>query len=402
MPKIIRPLSVSQIESAKPKDKNYKLSDGGGLYLFVNTKGGKLWRMDYTFNKKRKTLSLGKFPKVKLKEARQLRESHKESISNGIDPSSEKKHSNKKIKSFEDIANEYFEHRDELSIKYVTQQKNRLVNHVYPHIQDMHVKDIKPRDFLYIIKMLEHSGKGETAKRVIDLCDRVFKYAVTLEKITYNPASSIDKSIVLKKVILKNYPHITDVKQLGILLQVIDDYIGDVSTSTAIKLLPYVFLRPENIRKAEWAEIDFEKKQWHISAEKMKMSKAHIVPLTDSIIRIFKSIEPYSGSSRYVFPSPVDSKKPLSDNTLNKAFIRMGYKNVMVPHGFRHTASTILHENMHIHKVGSDAIEMQLAHVVSGVKGVYNKALYIESRVKLMQWYSDFLGFGNLPCSIKP
>lgn len=398
MPKLIKPLSSTQVDKIKPQDKDYKLSDGDGLYLLVKKIGSKLWRMDYSFDKKRKTISFGKYPDISLKQAREKRAEVRSLLAQEQDPMQERKEAKVKQQgnTFQDLALEYFELREDVTAAHRQKQLRQLEKDVFPYVNKQDIAEITTENFLTIIKRIESRGAVETAVRTLSICERVYRYAVTLNRTPYNIVAGIDKNIALKKVKENNYPHIINPSKLAILLNQIEEYHGDISTKSALQVLPYVFVRPYNIRFAEWSEIDFENKRWIIPASKMKSSKEHLVPLTSKVIKIFKSIYPYSGDKQYIFPSPVDINKPVSENTLANALKRLGYKDVMVPHGFRHTASTILHENMHIHKVSSDAIEMQLAHTTGGVKGVYNKALYIEERTKLMQWYSDYLeGLGR-------
>ena len=256
------------------------------------------------------------------------------------------------------------------------------------------MNDIDIDDILEILEIIERKTTGETGRRIFNLMERTFKYAITKKKAKRNIMGDLDKKFLLKPKRHKQLPHVTDESQLKEILIAIDNYFGYVSTKQALKLLPYVFLRPYNVRTAEWSEFDFEKKIWSIPAHKMKMKKEHIVPLTDSMIEIIKYMEPISKPvSKYVFPSKPSNLKPLSENTLNQALQRLGFGGIIVSHGFRHTASTLLHEYIHIHGIQSDAIEMQMAHIPPGsdVKYIYNKAKYLPERIRLMQWWSDYI-----------
>jgi integrase len=223
------------------------------------------------------------------------------------------------------------------------------------------------------------------------LLERIYRYANTIGKANKNILAGIDKSLVLKKPKEQNFKHTTDPKELKNILLSIDEYFGDISTKRALQILPYLFVRPFNIRAMQWDEIDFDKKLWIIPAKKMKMKKEHIVPLYKTVIEILKQQKEFSYSlSSYVFPSIISKTRIMSENTLNVALKRLGFD--VTSHGFRHTASTLLHENMHIHNIPSEVIETQLARTVgNSVHQTYNKALYIDLRVKLMNWWGEYL-----------
>ncbi len=380
----VNPLTNTQCRSLKIKDKMYKVADGDGLYLQMNTSGSKLWRLRVLIDGKQTTKSLGAYPAVSLKEARQKREDIKISILNGDDPFIVLIERN-----FKYLASEYLEHRDDLSEKYAKKQKQILERNFYPIFGDTLLEDIENSDLIKALKRMSDRGVTVLAHKAGSLLDRIFRYGVTLQYIKYNPMRDIDMSVLLKKHKAKNFPHITDPKEFGELLRTIDDYQGDYSTILALMLAPHVFLRPANIRMAEWNEIDIGNRVWVIPAEKMKMSRDHIVPLTEKVIKIIELNR--DNGSKYLFPSPWSSSKPISENTMNIALKRMGYNGLMTSHGFRHTASTLLHENISIHGVSSDAIEIQMAHIDGSVRGIYNKAIYLKERRILMDWWSDYI-----------
>jgi len=380
----VNPLTDSQCKNFKIKDKMYKVADGGGLYLHINKSGSKLWRLRLLINGKQTTKALGIYPAVSLKEARQKREDIKASLQNGINPFIiEVK------RDFKSLAEEYLQHRDDLSEKYSKKQKQILERNFYPLFGDILLEEIENADIINALKKMSNRGVITLAHKAGALLDRIFRYGVTLQYIKYNPMRDIDMSILLKKHKAKNFAHITDPKEFGELLRVIEDYKGDYSTKLALMLAPHVFMRPANIRMAEWNEIDIKNRVWVIPAKKMKMSRDHIVPLTDTVIEIIELNR--DNGSKYLFPSPWSSAKPISENTMNIALKRMGYDGVMTSHGFRHTASTILHENIHIHKISSDVIEIQMAHIDGSVRGVYNKAIYLAERENLMNWWSEYI-----------
>jgi len=396
LPRITKPLSDAEIKKTKYITKKIKLSDGGGLYLIV-TNASKRWQFDYSFNKKRNSLSLGIYPNVSLKIARDKRDSLKVLLANDQNPSEIKKESLEREKidqsnTFYLVSREYLSIRTDISEAYKNKLERVLERDINIFIGNKNIKDIKSLEVLEIIKKIESRGAVETAHRTFNLIERIFKYAATIGRVDHNIMADIDKSIALKPTQSKNLTHTTDPTVLEDIMKSIEYYRGDMSTKIALKITPYLFLRPFNIRAMEWNEIDFDKKILSIPAEKMKMKKAHLVPLSNSVINILKEIEPYTRhKSNYVFMSPVNSKNPISDNSVNQALKRLGFKDVIVAHGFRHTASTLLHENIHIHKINSDVIEAQLAHVKNDIRAVYNKANYWDERRRLMQWWSDYL-----------
>lgn len=387
----VKPLSDNQIRALKPQEKEYRVPDGDRLYLCVTPGGSKIWRMDYAINGKKSSKSIGKYPEVSLRDARIKRDEYKQQVHSGVKPRDTTSDT-----TFKAITKEYLEHRHDLSEKYMLDIKSLLERNFNPLIGDLDLDNITTAHMIEIFKGMEKRGVKTATKKAGSLVNRIFKYAVTMQYTNNNPVASLDLTILLKKHTPNNFAHITDVSLLKELLQAIEEYNGDLFTKTALRFMPYAFVRPANIRAATWDEFDEYHKTWIIPAAKMKMKRDHIVPLTDSMIKILDSVK--NNNSEFLFPSPQSTKRQLSENTLNVALKRLGFKDIMTSHGFRHTASTILHENIHRHGVQSDVIEMQLAHVEkSNVKGVYNKALYMEERVRLMQWWSDFLD--DLRCS---
>jgi integrase len=236
-------------------------------------------------------------------------------------------------------------------------------------------------------------GHLETLSRTLNTLERIFRYAVSVGYITHNVITDIDKKSAFKRHKQKNYPVITDKKGLGELLRTIDGYSGNVITKYALKLAPHLFVRPANLRYAEWMEFDFEKKIWRIPAEKMKMEDPHITPLSKQVVEILRELKQISGNGKFLFPGHVTSSRPISDATLVKALRRLDYsKEQLVAHSFRGIASTILHENINAHGVHTEAIERQLAHQERNkVKAAYNHAKYLQERIYLMTWWSNYL-----------
>lgn len=378
-------LSDNKIKALKPKEKEYKIGDGNGLWLFVTPNGSKLWRFRYTLNGKGSTKSLGKYPALSLKEARLKRDEYQKQLSTGMKP-----RDTTSGKTFKEISEEYLERRSDLSDRYMKDIRALLERDFYPSIKNKILDDITVSHFIDIFEKMEKRGIKTATKKAGSLVNRILMYAVAKQYTTNNPMATIDLSSLLEKHTPNNFAHITDVEQFKQLLQAIDGYEGDIYTRTALMFMPYAFVRPANIRGMLWSELDLKAKTWIIPAEKMKIPRDHVVPLTDSMIEILNNVK--ENNSEFVFPSPQSTKRQLSNNTLNVALKRLGFKDKMTSHGFRHTASTMLHENIHKHGVQSEVIEMQLAHVEkNSVKGVYNKALYIPERVRLMEWWSDFV-----------
>ncbi len=396
MPRISKQLTDTEIKKAKYIDKRIKLSDGGGLCLII-TKTSKRWQFDYSYDKKRNSLSLGLYPNITLKNARDKRDELKVLLANGKNPSEVKKEKLEqeeldKTNTFYLVSREYLSTRTDISDNHKMKLERVLTKDIDIFIGNKNIDHIKALEVLEIIKKIESRGAVETAHRTFNLIERIFKYGATIGRVKHNIMADIDKNIALKAPKSKNLTHTTDISVLSDIMKSIEHYRGDISTKIALMITPYLFLRPFNIRTMEWDEINYDKKVISIPAQKMKMKKAHLVPLTDTVIKLLKEIEPYTKhKSSYVFCSPLNTKNPLSDNAINQALKRLGFKDITVAHGFRHTASTLLHENIHIHKINSDVIEAQLAHVKNDVRAVYNKANYWDERVRLMNWWSDYL-----------
>lgn len=408
MAKSIVPLSEAQIRTAKRKEKDYKLYDGGGMCLVIwsREERKKSWIFDYSFQTKRKSISFGLYPDISLAEARKKRQEAKEKITQGIDPSEERKAIKKELdnpSTLKNISEEWFEHKkSKLSPTTIKKKKSFLVNHVYDVIGQRDIKDISRLDIIAVLKEIQSKGSIEVAERVFNMLSNIWRYAVTMQIVEHNIIADIEKSMVIQTQDKKHYPTIIDPKEIGILLNAIDNYKGDINTKLALTISPYVFLRSFNIRSLEWKYIDFEKREIRIPAIKMKMKVPHIIPLTDRTIEILK--EAYSISAHcsvYVFPSSISNLKMMSENTLNQGLRRLSYsKDEIVFHGFRAMASTIMHEKIGEHGMHADVIERQLAHAErNGVKAAYNHAQYLKERKILMQWWSDYLD--NLKMNIK-
>ena len=405
MARVTKPLTATEIKSAKPETKTIKLFDGGGLFLSITPKGKKLWRLKYRLAGKEKLISLGSYPAISLSDARKKRVLLKEKIALGIDPSLERKQTKevnkeKEIKekyTFELLTNEYFNHiaglENPLSEKYRKKQKNRVVKHCYPTLKFKPINEITEEDTLFILERLKKEGFFEVARRVLLLMKAILRYGVRRKLLKYNAASDIFAKDELGTRSVNHYPIIKEPKELKKLLIAIDEYKGAYSVRQALKIMPYVAFRPGNIRFLEWDEVNLEKKIITISAFKMKMDKKLVSPISKTVLKILEETRLFSGDSKYVFPSPIHINRPLSENTLNVAVRRMGYtKEELVSHSFRRIFSTIMHDNMRKHGFSSLAIEAQLAHKdTNESRDAYNDSNLLEERKEMMDWWENWL-----------
>jgi len=388
MTKNTKPLSNLEIKNSKPKEKQYKLFDGDGLCIIIFPNGKKKWRYDYTFNKKRNSISLGGYPEVTLAMAREKANVYNEKKDQGLNPVEKKEFV--VVQSLKELIKEYFATRSDWEEVTRVDMVQRIEKNIYPYIGDIKINKLTKKNIIDTLMIMEKRGATENGKKVFSLLNMTFKYASTLQKIERNILSDLDKNLLFSKKKKTNFAHTTDPLILKEVLLAIDDYPGELNTKIGLQLLPFLFVRPYPLRYIEWNEIDFEKKIWSISKKKMKTDIDFIVPLSDHIIDIIKKHQIYASDSELVLPSLISTKKPLSENTFNFALKRLGFN--LTAHGFRHTASTILHENMHIHQIPSDVIEIQLGHSIgNSVHRTYNKAQYIEERIRLMNWWSDYL-----------
>ncbi|MFZ3209619.1 MAG: integrase arm-type DNA-binding domain-containing protein [Geobacteraceae bacterium] len=393
MPKRILPLTDLQVQKAKPSEKDYKLSDGRGLYLLVSSKGGKHWRFDYTFSGKRKTLSFKSYPEISLADARQRREDARKLLANDVDPGEiikvQRQIQEATAITFETVAREWFSKNEPVwSDSHIKTIKSRLVREVYPIIGNRPIAEITRGEVIALIRRVEARGVIETADRIKIYCGQIFRYALNLELIPLNPVT--DMRDVLTKRVAGHHAAITDPKKLAGLMRAIDEFDGSFVVTCALKIAPFVFVRPGELRQMEWSEIDFDAEQWNIPAEKMKMKANHLVPLSKQVLAVLKELHPLTGSGKYAFPNGRTTDRPMSEVALLAALRRMGYsKEEMTPHGFRATARTILDEVL---QVRPDFIEHQLAHAVKDPNGrAYNRTAHLDERKKMMQLWADYL-----------
>lgn len=404
MRKRIVPLSDVQARNAKPKEKDYKLSDGQGLYLLVATTGGKLWRLDYTFTGKRKTLSLGTYPAVSLSDARQRREDAKKLLANGIDPSKVKKAQKAAIvsaseRSFEVVARTWHAGKVEgWAQSHAKTTLERLEKNIFPWLGTKPVAEITLSDIKQVLHRIEERAP-ESARRMYVALNMIFRYCVASEYIGRSPLEGLKpKDIMKREPIEQHFPALTRPQELAPLLRAIDDFKGSFVVKCALQLAPLVFVRPGELRHAEWSEINFETAEWNIPIEKMKLStkekikrkgEFHCVPLSRQAIAILKSLEPLTGRSPYVFPGARSYLRPMSEAALTAAIHRMGYQGEMTWHGFRAVARTLLDEVL---QVRPDFIEHQLGHSVRDALGrAYNRTSHLAERREMMNTWSEYL-----------
>lgn len=392
--RVLMPLNDATIRTLKPAAKSFRKSDGRGLYIEIYPHGAKLWRFKYRFLNKEKRVALGAYPDVSLAQARKKRDTFREQLAQGIDPSAERKRARLVAKisaanTFKEVAEEYIDTKLRKEGKaQVTIDKAHWLVSQFTDIADLPVSDIKPIEVLAVLKRLEGVRKHETAKRCRSFASRVFRYAVATARAEADPAALLKGALIAPKV--KHHAALIDPVDVGILLRAIDAYSDAPIKRLALQIAPHVLARPGELRMANWREFDFEAAIWKIPEERMKMRRPHVVPLSRQVIGYLIELQQFSGPTGFAFPAFHTSRRPMSENTMNQAFRSMGYTNDDVTaHGLRTTGSTLLNESG---KWNPDAIERALAHADSNaVRGIYNRGQYWEERVKMMQWWSDYL-----------
>jgi integrase len=392
------------IKYAKPEDKP-RLNDGDGLYLLIKPKGAKWWRFDYTFKGKRKTLSLGVYPATSLTDARRKAAEARANIANDIDPSNTRKETKAAeqlakenesrldagltiINSFEHIAREWGEKKVDTWADNGNRTKRMLERNIFPWLGSKPITDILPKNILECLRRIEDRGTIETAHRTLQICGQVFRYAVATGRADRDITPDLRGALPPAKG--GNFASMTDPKQAAPLLRAIDDYTGSFIVKSALQLAPLVFVRPGELRQAEWAHIDLDAKEWRYLVTKTQTQ--HIVPLSGQAIEILTSLHPLTGNGRFVFPSArtPNGSRAMSDVALLAALRRMGFdKTEMTIHGFRAMARTILDEVLGFRV---DFIEHQLAHAVKDPNGrAYNRTAHLPERHKMMQLWADYL-----------
>jgi len=374
--------------------KQLRHSDGSGLYLQI-TKTGKYWRLNYRFANKQKTLALGVYPSVSLKDARIKTHQAKKLLEQNIDPIQNKKDEKRQLliesesSTFKSVSSEWLKKKSRQWAKRTFKHKlAELNNHVLPWIGHLKLLDIRALDILSVCQRVENNEHYEQAHRILSLCSQIMRYGIATGRIESDPTRDLLRA--LAPVPHNHRPCLKDPKAVGELMRSISEYQGTFTVHCALKLSPYIFLRPVELRKLEWSEISFETNTITIPAHKMKMKETHIIPLSHQAVSILKDIHPLTSTGRYVFPGARSNHRPMSDGTINAALRRLGYntKKEHCAHGFRGTASTLLHESGY----NSDVIERQLAHKEgNAVKAAYNHARHLRDRTTMMQQYADYL-----------
>lgn len=384
-------LTARQVETAKPKEKSYKLFDGGGLYLEVTAKGSRYWRMKYRFGGKEKRLAFGVFPTVTLAEAREMRNQAKKVLAAGGDPGEVKKEEKAIQKlstgnTFEAIAREWHKSKaNRWSLRYRDEIIDTFEKDIFPYIGKRPISEIKPLELLETLRKMEKRGALEKMRKVRQRCGEVYRYAIITGRAEYNPAPDLASALTPPKK--QHFPFLT-AEELPYFLKDLAGYTGSVITKTATKIILLTAVRTQELRFARWQDIDLEKGIWEIPAEVMKMKRPHVVPLSKQVIELFHSLKPLSGHYELVFIGRNDRRKPISKESVNQVIELLGYKGRLTGHGFRHTMSTILHEK----GFNSAWIETQLAHIdKNAIRGTYNHAQYMDGRREMMQWYADYM-----------
>lgn len=385
------------VRNAKPRLKPYKLGDALGLFLLVQPTGGKLWRLKYRVDGREKKLGFGTYPDVSLSEARRRRDEARGLIALGKDPSREKQrdrvHSRiQASNTFGAVATEYCEKRKRDGEKgwapATASRCEYLLSVLSGSIGRLPINEIEPADVLVALRRIEAKGNLESARRTLQLASMVFRYAVATARLGSDPTRDLRGALTAPKV--THYGAITNAKRVGELLRAIDGYGGQGFTKLAMQIAPHVFVRPGELRHAEWDEFDLDGALWIIPAGKMKMRKAHHVPLSRQAVDLFRELKAVTGPTGFVFPSIRTRLRPMSENTINAALRRMGYSSdEMTAHGFRAMASTLLNECGKWHP---DAIERALAHGDNDkVRAAYHRGAHWKERVEMSQWWSDYL-----------
>ncbi|EQA1590678.1 tyrosine-type recombinase/integrase [Enterobacter hormaechei] len=384
-------LNARQVDAAKPREKAYKLADGAGLYLEVVPSGSRYWRMKYRFNGKEKRMAFGVYPAVSLAQARALRDEAKKKLAEGIDPSFAKKEE-KLVRdvqlnnTFQAVALEWHGTKvSRWSEGYASDIIEAFNKDIFPYIGQQPVNEIKPLVLLNVLRRMESRGATEKAKKVRQRCCEVFRYAIVTGRAEYNPAADLTSAMSGHES--KHYPFLT-VEELPDFFKALSGYTGSPLVVLAARLLILTGVRTGELRGAFWSEFELEKAVWEIPAERMKMKRPHLVPLSTQALEIVQQLKVMTGQYPLVFPGRNDPRKTMSEASINQVFKRIGYTGKVTGHGFRHTMSTILHEE----GFNTAWIETQLAHVdKNAMRGTYNHAQYLEGRREMMQWYADHL-----------
>lgn len=389
MPKHIG-LTDNKLSKAKPRGNPYKLYDSGGLFALVHPNGSNYWQLKYRYLGKEKVLSLGGYPLITLKEARNRRDEAKKLINQGLDPSALKKRAKQQkaisaANSFEAIAREWHENKKEKWTKPHAEKILRsLENDVFPSLGNYPITDIKANDALIVLKKIEKRNALDIARRVRQRMSGVFKYAIQTSRCENNPMPNLEGAIKTRR--LEHRRRFSE-NELPGFLKALESY-QEIITKSALKIVVLTFLRSSEVRFGRWEEINFKKSEWRIPAERMKKRQPHIVPLSKQALAVLQQLKPITGKHDLIFTCEPNGKKPISSSTMLVALTRLDYREKTTVHGFRGLASTILNEN----RFPRDVIERQLAHAdADEVRAAYNYAEYLPERQKMMDWWGDYV-----------
>ena len=385
------PLTDLEIRRSKPREKPYTLNDGSGLSLLIEPNGSKGWRFRYRFDGKPKMLSLGTYPLVSLTDARQKRDEAKKLVASGINPSDVRKRDKQERQNeigntFEAIAREWYEKRtDRWSAGYAEEMMKTFETDVFPFIGGRPIAEIKPMELMGVLSRLDERGATEKLRKVRQRCGEVWRYAIVTGRAEYNPAPDLVSAFVPHK---KEHYAFLKHEELPEFFRTLNTYSGSIVVKLAMRLQVLTGLRPGELRQGEWAEIDFEKRLWEVPPSRMKKRRPHCVPLAAQAIAILEQLKPITGHYQFIFPGRIHHSKPMSEMAMNVLIRRIGYAGRVTGHGFRHTMSTILHEQGY----NTAWIETQLAHVdKNSIRGTYNHAQYLDGRREMLQWYADYM-----------
>ena len=381
-------LTDTKVRNAKPREKPYKLFDERGLFILVYPNSRRGWRFRYRYRGRERLISFGTYPDVSLKRAREKRDEARVLLADGVDPSA-KRQAEKMAQAdtFEAIAREWLALSEKATTNTIAKMRRRLEKYIFPRLGNHPIAEITAPDLLMELRRIEARGTHETAHRTRAACGRIFRYAIATGRAERDIAADLKGALVPVQV--RSFAALTDPRRIGELLRAIDGYQGQPTVMAALRLAPLVFVRPGELRAAEWVEIDFDAAEWRIRAGRMKMKTEHLVPLSTQSIEILVDLKSLTGNGKFLFPSLRTRERPISENTLNAALRRLGYsKEEMTAHGFRSMASTRLNEM----GFPPDVIELQLAHVERNkVRAAYNRAERLSERRKMMQAWADHL-----------
>lgn len=384
-------LSDTSIRNARARERARKLYDERGLYLLITPEGHRWWRLKYRFNAKEKLISLGRYPEIGLKQARQRRDEARKLLAEGIDPSAERKSKKSKLEpsgSFETVAREWFEKFSSTwAATHAQTVIRRLEANAFPTIGTKPVADVTPVELLTVLRRVEARGAVSTAHRIKQIVGQVFRFAIATGRASRDPSADLRGALAPERE--RHFGALTNPSDVAGLMRAIGGYQGSFVVKCALHFSALTFGRPGEIRRAEWNEIDIGESLWRISAERMKMRREHLVPLSRQALSILQRLQPLTGNGIYVFPNGRVATRPMSENAITAALRYMGYESgQMTAHGFRTLASTLLNEQ----GWPADAIERQLAHVErDAVRGAYNRAEYLSERRRMMQAWADYL-----------